>query len=374
METSPNITLPYIMPSQAQKHVTHNEAIRMLDSLVQLAVVSASLSTPPIAPDEGTRYIVADNAVGAWQGHEQKLAAYADGAWLFFPPKEGWLVWDTETATSLIYADSLWGLYADKLLTSVENAQINNLGVNTGPDPNNALSVRGNASLFTHNGSDHRVSINKVAGSATASVLFQTAWGGRAEFGLIGSDDFSIKTSEDGSNWLTALQVNKTSGEVDFPEGVLSRGSKAGLDLNVNAGLELTGYTNTTTTLARVTDNASITATRSDTSLLITMVLSGVIRATAGGDDALALIKPGYEKGGTITETFRDHLIGALDTQGSAPTSTNAFYLASPASFILTPAMKDGNEWKPLFLGRCNAAGMFLQCFGFSWSAIEFRN
>lgn len=27
-ETTPNLILPYIMPSQAQKHVTHNEAIR----------------------------------------------------------------------------------------------------------------------------------------------------------------------------------------------------------------------------------------------------------------------------------------------------------------------------------------------------------
>ncbi len=53
MEQSANLQLPYIMPSQAQKHVTHNEAIRTLDALVQLAVLdrdlfNASRCRPPM--------------------------------------------------------------------------------------------------------------------------------------------------------------------------------------------------------------------------------------------------------------------------------------------------------------------------------------
>jgi hypothetical protein len=43
-EATPNLTLPYIMPSQAQKHVTHHEAIRALDALVQIAAEAASSS------------------------------------------------------------------------------------------------------------------------------------------------------------------------------------------------------------------------------------------------------------------------------------------------------------------------------------------
>jgi hypothetical protein len=38
-DTTPNLTLPYIVAAQAQKHVTHSEAIRMLDALLQIAVV-----------------------------------------------------------------------------------------------------------------------------------------------------------------------------------------------------------------------------------------------------------------------------------------------------------------------------------------------
>jgi len=33
MTVTPNLQLPYIAASQAQKHVTHNEALRMIDAL-----------------------------------------------------------------------------------------------------------------------------------------------------------------------------------------------------------------------------------------------------------------------------------------------------------------------------------------------------
>jgi hypothetical protein len=50
IEQSPNLGLPYIMAAQAQKHVTHNEAIRSLDVLVQLSVVDRDLNGPPSLP------------------------------------------------------------------------------------------------------------------------------------------------------------------------------------------------------------------------------------------------------------------------------------------------------------------------------------
>ncbi|MDC0929674.1 hypothetical protein OAS03_02640 [Planktomarina temperata] len=35
---SPNLSLHYIQQNQAQKHVTHNEGMRLLDGVVQLSV------------------------------------------------------------------------------------------------------------------------------------------------------------------------------------------------------------------------------------------------------------------------------------------------------------------------------------------------
>lgn len=54
MEQTPNLNLPYIMPAQAQKHVTHNEAIRALDAIVQIGLMDRDLSAPPPAPQMAT--------------------------------------------------------------------------------------------------------------------------------------------------------------------------------------------------------------------------------------------------------------------------------------------------------------------------------
>lgn len=34
-DSTTNLLLPYLMAAQAQKHVTHNEALRLLDGLVR---------------------------------------------------------------------------------------------------------------------------------------------------------------------------------------------------------------------------------------------------------------------------------------------------------------------------------------------------
>ena len=49
-ETSARLSLPYLMPSQAQKHVTHNEAVRQLDILVQANVQSRVETHPTRQP------------------------------------------------------------------------------------------------------------------------------------------------------------------------------------------------------------------------------------------------------------------------------------------------------------------------------------
>lgn len=46
-ETTSRLELPLILPSQAQKHVTHNEALLRLDGLVQLVLEGLEATTPP---------------------------------------------------------------------------------------------------------------------------------------------------------------------------------------------------------------------------------------------------------------------------------------------------------------------------------------
>ena len=78
-----HLGLPYLAAAQAQKHVTHNEALRILDTVVQLAVIDASLTAAPGSPAQGDRYIVGASATGDWAGHGKEVAAFVDGAWEF---------------------------------------------------------------------------------------------------------------------------------------------------------------------------------------------------------------------------------------------------------------------------------------------------
>jgi hypothetical protein len=83
-EESAKLRIPYIAAAQAQKHVTHNEAMTLLDTLVQLAVLDQDLTAPPGSPAEGDCYIVAGSggtATGAWVGWEKRVARFIDGEW-----------------------------------------------------------------------------------------------------------------------------------------------------------------------------------------------------------------------------------------------------------------------------------------------------
>lgn len=54
MSDSPNLLLPYLADTQAQKHVTHNDALRILDALVLLSVKTFQNNTPPGSPPRET--------------------------------------------------------------------------------------------------------------------------------------------------------------------------------------------------------------------------------------------------------------------------------------------------------------------------------
>ena len=88
--TTPNLSLPLIASAQAQKHVTHNDALAALDALVQISVADRDTATPPPSVAEGARYIVAAGAEGVWSGHDGELAVQEDGGWRFFAPQAGW--------------------------------------------------------------------------------------------------------------------------------------------------------------------------------------------------------------------------------------------------------------------------------------------
>jgi hypothetical protein len=100
--------LPLIAPGQAQKEVSHNEALAALDLLVQPAVSGVGVNVPPDAPVEGECWIVGPTPSGAWSGHTHALAGWTAGGWRFAAPREGMAVWIGGTAGCARYTEGAW--------------------------------------------------------------------------------------------------------------------------------------------------------------------------------------------------------------------------------------------------------------------------
>ena len=200
-DQTPNLSLPYILPSQSQKHVTHNEALQSLDAITQLIIADVR-SAPPSNPAEGACYAISTGATGEWLGKSGLIALYIDAAWQFITPKQGWIAWFVTSNDIRVFRNGAWSNpdpWSDNVLELV--------GVNAAPDTTNRLSVSSQASLFNHAGNGHQMKLNKAAVADTASLLFQSNWSWRAEMGLAGTDQFEIKVSADGSAWASALKI-----------------------------------------------------------------------------------------------------------------------------------------------------------------------
>lgn len=213
MPDTPLLNLPLLAAAQAQKHITHNEALLMLEAMVHLSVIDRGLAAPPASAPDGTRYLVPEGASGAWAGKAGRVALMQAGSWIFLVPRKGWRMWVEDEGRLLLHDGQSWL----DLLAFTEFSNLQRLGVNATADTTNRLAVAAPASLFSHAGSDHRLKLNKNAAADTASLLYQTGFSGRAELGLAGNDDFAIKVSADGAQWKAALVIDRATGAVSLP-------------------------------------------------------------------------------------------------------------------------------------------------------------
>ncbi len=365
-DSTTHLLLPYLLASQAQKHVTHNEALRLLDAMVQLAVLDRTRTAPPGSPLDGDRHIVASGATGPWAGWDLNIAYWVDGAWTRLVPRPGWLAWIVAEATFVSWNGSTWqalgapvdvsdavfslvhdadptrkalfslsGLstattrtyslpntsselailagtqtftgaktFSGTLTASGATATIGtatgtatygvgtgataggstktlNLGtggasgsdtiVNIGsatagadgttvintptvtcanavtevgmPQANltaqllglggatadsfNRLSLNAPAVLLNNAGAGIEATVNKAAAANDAAFAFKTGFSARALFGLLGDDDFRVKVSPDGSTFHDAIQVDRSSGQVELPKPIVLPGLAA---------------------------------------------------------------------------------------------------------------------------------------------------
>lgn len=203
-DTTARLGLPIMAAAQAQKHVTYNEALQILDSITQLVLNGMNSETPPTSPSQGELHALGQSPTGAWQNQAGALAQWQNGQWIFIAPQEGWLAWDMPANQVVTHTSGNWSPLLQNLAA---------LGIATHADPTNRLSVASAATLLTHAGAGHQLKLNKAGAGETAALLYQSNWAGHAEIGLTGDNNFHIKTSPDGSSWTEALTLNATTGQ-----------------------------------------------------------------------------------------------------------------------------------------------------------------
>jgi hypothetical protein len=233
MTDTPRLTLPLLAAGQAQKHVTHNDALTRLDALIHLAVQSRGQTTPPSSPDTLAAFIVPAGGTDVFAGREDELAIFEDGGWTFLEPRAGWQAWIEDEAEHHVWTGAEWRRSQPE---SSLGASL--WGVNTAADTTNRLAVSSPATLLSHAGDDHRLTLNKAAASDTASLLLQNGLSGRAEIGLAGDDDLQMKVSADGTAWTQALTIDRATGLVSLPASPWAR-ETARRNLLINGDMQV---------------------------------------------------------------------------------------------------------------------------------------
>ncbi len=222
MTDTVNLGLPCIECSQAQKHVTHNDALRILDTLVQLAVRDRDLTAPPCAPGEGECSIVKTaRDSGAWAGHGNPIAAWQDGAWQFSVPQTGWLAFVVDEGTLLVWNGSAWGDFF----------------FHRDVDPKSVSAWRrhhgGQHQSLKRQAQQHAVHRQDRGGRRRRQPALQAQQGERGQdaspsccritfpaaprSGLTGDDDFHFKVSPDGTTWYEGIRIAAATGKISFP-------------------------------------------------------------------------------------------------------------------------------------------------------------
>ena len=213
---TPRLGLPYMAAGQAQKHLTLNETLALLDGYVGLAVESRTTTVQPASPAEGAMYMIPPaGASGAdWSARPAgALVRWDAGGWTPLATFVGQFAYVKDENRVLIRAVTNDWRGIGNYVTALSN--VSNVAIGAGTDGANPLLVKAASALFTGVTAGVQVKLNKTASADTASLLYQTGFSGRAEIGLCGDDKLHLKVSADGSSWTEAW-VTDSAGRTGF--------------------------------------------------------------------------------------------------------------------------------------------------------------
>lgn len=87
--------LPLLITAQAQKEITHNEALILIDALLHPAVQEKRSNPPSLGEDDaGKCWLIVTGATGIWAGHDDEVACWTGGSWRYLSLPFGACLWD----------------------------------------------------------------------------------------------------------------------------------------------------------------------------------------------------------------------------------------------------------------------------------------
>jgi Protein of unknown function (DUF2793) len=102
--------LPELFVGQAQKEITHNEALARIDALLH-PEIQAVLATAPVGltdADDGKCWIIAASATGVWANKATQIARWSGGSWRYLIPVRGMTIWQIADNKKLFFNGSSW--------------------------------------------------------------------------------------------------------------------------------------------------------------------------------------------------------------------------------------------------------------------------
>lgn len=184
MTDTTRFQLPLIAPSQAQKHVTVNEALTRLDAMVQLKLLSVTTGTPPLTPAEGDAYGVPSGAVNAWSGQDGAIAVYVNAGWAFVAASQGMTAYVADEGGHAVHDGTDWQTGMQSLTASGAGMISKTIEVDhtlsVGATSNVTNALPGQSVVFAVTG---RV-LGDITGSATGFSLGVSASNNRYGNGL----------------------------------------------------------------------------------------------------------------------------------------------------------------------------------------------
>jgi hypothetical protein len=106
MNLTPNLNLQLLQYNQIQKEIVVNEALIIIDTLLNNAIKNI-LNEPPPNPKDGDTYIIDNNAIKEWRDKTHYLAFYYNG-WRYIKPKIGLQLWLESEQAFYLFDGTKW--------------------------------------------------------------------------------------------------------------------------------------------------------------------------------------------------------------------------------------------------------------------------